>query len=135
MHHVGVTGHDDGIDALVGGLFTQCAQNIVGFEAFQFVDGDIESLHQLSDPPELPHQFRRGFGTCRLVLFKHLMAEGRRCFVKSHGVMRGFEVIDGFQQNGSEAVNRPHRFAGLADGKRRQSVESAVYQPVPVKEH
>ena len=135
LHHVGVAGHDDRIDALVGGLFTQCAEQVVGLKAVQFVDGDIESPNQFPYPPELSRQFRRSFRTRRLVVFKHLVAESGSLAVESDGIMRRFQVVQSFQQNRGEAVNRSHRFPGLAHRKRRQSMESAVYQTVPVEEH
>ena len=135
LHHIGVAGYNHGIDALRRRLFAQCSEDVIGFEPIQFKNRDVESPYELPYPPELPCQFRRGFRPRRLVIGVHQVPEGWRFSIESDGVIRRFQVVDGLQQNRSETVNRPYRFAGLAHRERRQGVKSPVYQAVTVKEY
>ena len=119
LHQVSISGDDDGFDAPGIGLCGQRAQQVVGFKTFHFEDGDIKSLYELPHPPELPHQLGGCFLAGRLVFIVHLVAESGSLFIKSDGIMGWFQVINGLQHDGSEAVNRAHHFPGFAQGKGR----------------
>ncbi|MBA7591722.1 hypothetical protein ES708_33883 [subsurface metagenome] len=94
----------------------QCAQQVVGFIALKLKYRDVKGLHQLSYPPQLPHQLLRGLGTVRLVLVEKLVAEGRPLHVEGDGVVAGLQFVDYLEQHLGEAVNSPDHLAALAQG-------------------
>ena len=81
---VAVAGDDDDVVAPVARLGGQGGDDVVGLEAGQLEDRDVQRLDDLADQPHLLAQDVGRLGPARLVVVDHLVAEGRLGPVEGH---------------------------------------------------
>ena len=84
LERVAVSGEDVGRLARVGRGVCQCADEVVGFKALLFDDGEAHGAQHLLGGGKLLEQLGRRRAAARLVVGVHLVAEGRRFQVKGN---------------------------------------------------
>ena len=84
-------------------MFGDGAYDIIGFVAFHFKTGDIQSIGRFAYTWELYYQLFGHFLTSRLVLFVHLVTERRRLGIENNGHVFGLFIADDFHQGVHEA--------------------------------
>jgi len=135
LKRVGVAGHDDGIDACVGVLLGDSAEDVVGLVAGQLVDGHIERLHHLLHPAQVLDQLPWRGRAVGLVLRVLLVTERRAWRVEDDGDVGRLAVHKGLKERSGEGVDTAHVLACLPHrhGSRLlQSEPGAVYHRVAV---
>ena len=135
LHGVEVAGDDQGLGTGGGCLAGQRADDVVGLEALDLVDGDAEGVDHLVHALELLRQrlgHRRPVG---LVGGEALVAEGGRGEVEGDGPVRGLLGLQRLEQDGGEAVDGIGELAARGGELLAQGVKGAVHDGVAVDHH
>ena len=133
LEQVAVAG-DDVDGHVVGlGLLGDGTEYVVGFEVFQFEDGDVERRDDFADAFDLHAQFVGHFFAGAFVFLEEVVAEGA-AEVKADGeVFRWVVGEDEFHEGAGEAVGGVGGFAFFGgECFQRQGEEHAVGQRVAV---
>ena len=118
LEDVRVAGEDKDVDVLGLRLLAEGAEEVVGLQAVELVDGDLEGLHEAADVGELLCELRGHLRALGLVGLEALVAEGGGGQVERDGEVGGLEVLHGLAEHLGEAVDAADLLAGGADGER-----------------
>jgi hypothetical protein len=142
LHGIGVTGNDNGIDALSGGLPAQSAQDIVGLILIDLKEGDFKSPDHLLDTGNLAPQLFRDRGALGFIAIEELMAESWAFLIEGDGEVGGLELIEDLEEHEGKAVDGGDDLAGPGDSERgglpvtgsAEGMEGAMHDGIAVKE-
>ena len=132
---VAVAGDDEHVVATVTGLGGQRGDDVVGFGPGQLDGADAERLDDLVHEPELLAQDVRRRLPVRLVVLDLLVAERRLGPVERDRDRVGLVIPDQVDEHRGEPEHRVGHLARRGDEIRRQGVERAIGQRVPVDQH
>ena len=135
LEHVQVAADDGAGDALRLGLQGERADEVIGLEALQLVDGDAEGGQQLAHDGELLAQVV-GCGLAGgLVLGEALVAEGA-AEVEAGDDVVGLHVLEASQHDAPEAEDGVDQLAlGGRQGRRHEREIGAIDEAVRVQQH
>ena len=109
LAEVFVRREDDGVDALVLGAARERPDHVVGLDALDLQDGDVEALHQPLDERDVGLDLGRHGRPVAFVVVVELVAEGGLAaeLVEDHGDVLGLLVLQELEERRREAVERP----------------------------
>ncbi len=132
---VAVTRHDDHVLVAVARLGGQRGDDVVGLEAGDLQDRDVEGRHHLAHEPHLLAEDVGSLLPTGLVVVEELVAERRLGTVEGDGDAVGTMVLEQVDQHRGEPEDGVRDLPGCGRHVRRQGEEGAVGERVAVDQH